>query len=310
MCFNLTILGSASALPDSRQISTAQVLQYKNQYYLFDCAEGTQIRLRQNKIAFARINYIFISHLHGDHYFGIFGLLKSFELLGRRKALNIYSPPGLKKKINTVFEEIESKFPLIFHELDVEKPALALDKKTFYVKSFPLKHRTHTCGFIFKEKQKNLNIKKEAIKTHNLSFADIQKIKKGQDFISPSGETIPNENLTLAPYKTRAFAFCTDTAYHPPVIDNISGADILYHEATFSQADQKIAETTRHSTSADAAEIAKSAGVKKLLIGHISNRYTRPEIIKNEACRIFKNTERAHENETYSVPLVRRENHV
>jgi ribonuclease Z len=309
MCFELTVLGSAAALPDSRQISTAQILKYKNKYFLFDCAEGTQIRLRQNKISFAAVDHIFISHLHGDHYYGIFGLIKSFELLGRKRALNIYAHKELEQQLDIVSEYKTAKFPIFFHALNPKGEDIILDKKSFYIKSFPLFHRIETCGFVFREKPKELNIRKESIQKYQLGVADILKIKKGNDFIDTGGNCIPNRLLTYPPYKTRSFAFCTDTAYHDPIAESIRNVDLLYHEATFSETDKELAAKTQHSTSVDAARTAKNAGAGKLLVGHISNRYPDAQIIVDEAKTIFENTFEAKDNSQHIVKLTREEKH-
>jgi ribonuclease Z len=309
MCFELTVLGSAAALPNSRQISTAQILKYKNKYFLFDCAEGTQIRLRQNKISFASIDHIFISHLHGDHYFGLFGLLKSFELLGRRRALTIYAHEKLEQQLDVVSEYKTAKFPILFRPLKPETEEIILDKKSVCVKSFPLLHRTETCGFLFKEKKKELNIRKESIRKYDLGIADILRIKKGENYTDPKGKIIPNQQLTYPPYKTRSYAFCSDTAYYEPVIENIRNVDLLYHEATFSDKDKDVAIKTQHSTAVDAAAIAKKVGAKKLLIGHISNRYADKSKIVNEARTVFENTFEAVDNSRHIVELTRKETH-
>lgn len=309
MCFKLTVLGSAAALPDSGQISTALVLQFKNSYFLFDCAEGTQIKLRQNKIPFSRIGHIFISHLHGDHYFGLFGLLTSFNLLGRRKTLNIYAPAELKEQLRVVLADDQPSFPLHFHALEQDSETIIQNKKSFYIKSFPLHHRIPSWGFMFVEKERKLNIRKEMISRYRLQRHEILRIKNGQDFTDSNGRIVANSELTLPPYKTRSFAVCTDTAAHKAIPKYVKQADLLYHEATFAASDKDLAEKTLHSTSKDAAKTARLAGANQLLLGHISNRYPNKDTILKEAQAIFPNSITAEAGESYSLPAERHANH-
>ncbi len=303
MPFKLTILGSSSALPTSERYPTAQVLNILGRFFLIDCGEGTQIQLRRQKIGFSKIKHIFISHLHGDHYFGLIGLISTLNLLGLKTDIHIYSPSELKNLIQPQLDFIKGKrkVNLIFHPLNFKKPQKIYTDKRVEVFSFPVKHSISTCGFLFKEIQKHANIKKEAILKYNIPIAKIKDIKAGSDFITDKGEIIQNIKLTKIPPQPRSYAFCTDTAYYEPIVEIIKDVDLLYHEATFPEEMKDFAQKTLHSTATDAANIAKLANVKKLIIGHFSARYNDASIFENEARIVFENTVSAKEGKTYKV---------
>ena len=303
MPFELTILGSSSALPTSERYPTAQVLNVLGRLFLIDCGEGTQIQLRRRKIGFNKINHIFISHLHGDHYFGLIGLISTMNLLGIKSDIHIYSPSELKNLIQAQLDFIKGQMnvKLIFHPLNFKKPQKIYSDKRVEVHSFPVKHSISTCGFLFKEIPKQPNIKKEAIEEYNIPIAQIKSIKAGNDFITEEGKIIPNKKLTTPPPHPRSYAFCTDTAFHEPIIEIIKEVDLLYHEATFLEELQVFATKTKHSTAREAATIAKLARVKKLIIGHFSARYNDATLFEKEAQTVFKNTVAAKEGKTYRV---------
>ena len=303
MSFELTILGSNSALPTSNRYPTAQVLQVPGRCFLIDCGEGTQIQLRRNRISFSNIQHIFISHLHGDHYYGLIGLLSTMNLLGVKCDVHIYAPSELKTLIQPQLDFIRGEMSIkpIFHPLNLKKPDTIFENKTVEVISFPVKHSIPTLGFLFREKQKPANIKKEMIKYYNIPLAEIKNIKAGADFETKSGEIIQNEKLTTPPPKPKSYAFCTDTAFHPPIAEVINGVDLLYHEATFLEDLRPLAEKTLHSTARQAAEMAKRCNASKLLIGHFSSRFKRLEEFKNEAKEVFENTELALEGKKFKI---------
>ncbi len=303
MPFELTILGSSSALPTSDRYPTAQVLNILGRFFLIDCGEGTQIQLRRQKIGFSKIKHILISHLHGDHYFGLIGLISTLNLLGIKTDLHIYSPSELINLLQPQLNSIkgETKVNLIFHPLNFKKPEKIYSDKRVEVFSFPVKHSISTCGFLFKEIKKEANIKKEAIQNYHIPIAKIKDIKAGSNFTTESGEIIQNKKLTTPPPQPRSYAFCTDTAYHEPIIDIIKDVDLLYHEATFPEEMKDFAQKTLHSTATDAAKIAKLANVKKLIIGHFSARYKDVTLFEKEARNIFKNTVAAEDGKTYKV---------
>lgn len=303
MPFELTILGSSSALPTSERYPTAQVLNLLGRFFLIDCGEGTQIQLRRKKIGFSKIKHIFISHLHGDHYFGLIGLISTMNLLGIKSEVHIYSPSELKNLIQAQLDFIkgEMKVRLIFHPLNFKKPQKIYSDKRVEISSFPVKHSISTCGFLFKEIQKQPNIKKEAIEEFNIPIAQIKEIKNGAHYTTENGDIILNEKLTTPPPLPRSYAFCTDTAYHEPIVEVIKEVDLLYHEATFPEEMKDFANKTLHSTAMDAARIAKLANARKLIIGHFSARYNDDSLFETEARKLFKNTVAAKEGKTYRI---------
>jgi ribonuclease Z len=307
--FSLTILGSSSALPTSKRYPTAHLLNVNERFFLIDCGEGTQIQLRKFQLRFGKINHIFISHMHGDHIFGIFGLISSFQLLGREKDLHIYAP-GKFRDIISFYEKNfarEQKFRIIVHPLGYKRKKLIYKDKWLEVFSFPLNHRIPTCGFLFKEFPQDLNLKKEAIARYKPGLEDIVKIKKGKDYLMPDGTVIPNSELTLPPWKIRKYAYCSDTAYDESIIETIEGTDLLYHEATFSSEDEALAAQSSHSTSAQAATIAKLSGSHKLLLGHFSSRYKEVDFLAEEAVKIFPETVIVNDGDIFTVDRVRLE---
>ncbi len=309
MPFQLTILGSSSATPTSERYPTAQVLNVLERFFLIDCGEGTQHQIRKNRINFLKINHILISHLHGDHFFGLIGLISSLSLLGRKNDLHIYAHSELQRYTRFQLEFLEMSdtgFRICFHPLNFKKPQLIFEDKKLTIRSFPLKHRIPCCGFRFDEKPRESNIIKEQILKYGIPIRDIKRIKAGEDFITGSGKVIPNSELVIPAPAPRSFAYCSDTAYSEEIIDHIKGSDLLYHEATFAESEQQVAKETFHSTAKQAAQIAEMASVKKLLIGHFSARYKRLDQLLSEAREIFPETYAVIENETYPVNFKRR----
>jgi len=292
----LSILGCYSATPRKKTHTTSQLLEIKNHLLLIDCGEGTQVRLREMKIKFLKIEHIFISHLHGDHFYGLIGLISSFNLLGREKDLHIYAPKGIKNLINLHFELGNSwtNFKLIFHELVEEKTTVIFEDEKIIIKTIPLKHRIYTNGFLFKEKKELRKINKEAVKKYSLNFSDFKNLKNGEDFIMPDGIIIKNELLTIKPNPPKSYAFCSDTIYNEEIIPIIKKVDLLYHESTFLEEHINLAKKTFHSTAKQAAKIAQLAQVKHLLLGHYSTRYPQLESFKTEAKKEFKNVEKPY----------------
>lgn len=304
MPFELTILGSSSAMPTSERYPTAQVLNVLGRFFLIDCGEGTQHQLRKNQINSAKINHIFISHLHGDHFFGLIGLISTLVLQGRRTELHIYAHSELQRytKFQLEFLEVtEPGFPIIFHPLNFKRPQVILEDKKIKVTSFPLKHRISCCGFRFEEQPREANIIKERIRDYSIPIREIKNIKAGADFVFEDGTRIPNADLIIPAKPPRSYAYCSDTAYNEKMLPVIENVDLLYHEATFTNEDASIAVDTQHSTGADAAKIALAAQAKKLLIGHFSARYKTPDLILEQSCNIFPNTEAVRDNKRYSI---------
>ncbi|WP_185873292.1 ribonuclease Z [Blattabacterium cuenoti] len=292
---SLIVLGNHSSIPTNKyHHTTSQILNMKGFYFLIDCGEGTQIQLRKAKIKFNKIIHIFISHLHGDHFFGLIGLLSTFHLLGREKSLTIFAPKGLKEIINIHFKWSYTKLNYIIYyvELLSNKIEKIMDNSKIEVFSIPLKHRIYTNGFLFKEKlsDRKLNIN-EINKIPSIEIEDLKNLKSGKDLEKKNGEIIPNSKLTFDPPKILSYAFCSDTSYYIPIIEHIKYVDLLYHESTFLKKEEDRAVKTGHSTTIDAANIAKKAKVKKLLLGHYSNRFPNIKEFEKEAKKVFFNTE-------------------
>lgn len=301
--FSLTVLGTSAAVPYKNRYLAGQVLNVHDQLFLIDCGEGTQFRMSEFNIKRHKINHIFISHLHGDHFFGLFGILTSLAMNDRTEPIYIYSPAGLKDIVDTLFEKSYyfSTFPIIFQELDTIKSNLIFENNILTVHSFPLSHRIPTVGYIFREKPGVLNIRSEKIEEYKLSFEDIKSIKKGNDYTTISCELIPNSELVMPAYKTRTYAYCSDTKYNENIIPFIHNVDLLYHESTFMDNMKEHAKFTGHSTTVQAATMAKKASVQKLVLGHFSSRYTDLELLLAEAKTVFPDTVLGIDGETYTV---------
>ena len=299
----LQILGCYAAAPRTLSNPTAQVLEVKNHLFLIDCGEGTQVQLRKNKIKFSRIQHIFISHLHGDHFFGLPGLISTFRLLGREKELHVYGPKGIKEAITLLMKLGNSwtNYPLIFHELESRKPELIYEDDKVSVETIPLDHRIYTNGFLFREKEaeRKLNIEKAA--EYGIDKAYFNKIKKGMDYTLSDGEVISNAKLTFDPPPPKSYAYCSDTGYFEEIIPQIRNSDVLYHEATFLESEEHYSQTTKHSTAKQAAAIAKQAKVGKLILGHFSTRYKDIELFKTEAREIFQQVELADDGKVFEI---------
>lgn len=299
----LTILGCHSAIPRKHRKPTSQVLEIKNHLFLIDCAEGTQVELRRNKVKFSKIKHVFISHLHGDHYYGLIGLISSYQLLNRREDLHIYSPKGLKEVIllQLKLANTWTKFNLVFHELKEEEPQLIFEDGEVTVHTVPLDHRIYTNGFIFKEKpgERKLDYKKAV--NAKIDVAYFRKLKKGKDVPNKEGRIISNNEVTYDPPSPRSYAFCSDTAYSEKLAKHVKGVNVMYHESTFLEEHKHLAEPTKHSTAKQAAEIAKQAKVEHLILGHFSTRYEKLEPFLTEAQEIFKNTIMAEDGKTLNL---------
>lgn len=307
MTFSITILGSNSALPTSKRYSTAQLLNINERFFLLDCGEGTQIQLRRYKANLAKIDHILISHLHGDHTFGLFGLISTFGLLQRTKDLHIYADKKLESVISFILEQYQNhiSYKIIYHYLSFEKEEIIYEDNRLVISSFPLKHRIPTCGFLFKEKQKLRNINKEAIEEYNIPIKDRLGIQQGNDFKMFDGRIIANDKLTLKPYKTRSYAFVSDTLPVKNILSIIKNVDVLYHDTTFMHTEKKIAKETFHSTAQQSAEIAKDANVRRLLLGHFSARYKKLQPLLDEAKLVFAESYLAKDGDVFSIELER-----
>ncbi len=293
MKFELTILGSNSATPTSQRFPSCHVLNVREKLFMVDCGEGSQIQLRKFKLKFSRLNHIFISHLHGDHCLGLPGLVASFNLLGRTSDLHIFAHPELKTILHPVIEYFSHglTFAIHYHDVDPKKHARIFEDKSMEVWSIPLNHRVPTCGYFFKEKPREKNIRKEMVEKYQLSIAEIVSIKAGSDLTLKDGTVIENKALTTESLPLpRSYAYISDTKFKPSIAPLIKGVDLLYHEATFMEDDEVRLSKTFHSSARQAAEVARMAEAKQLLIGHFSARYTSAEGHEKVAREIFPNT--------------------
>ena len=303
MTFDVTILGSNSALPAHGRRPTSQVVNHHEKYYLVDCGEGTQVRLSDYKIKRSKIEHIFISHLHGDHYYGLIGLLTSYHLLQRQAPVHLFAPKGLQEiiEINFKYSQTRLVYDLIFHEVDCTKAKPIFESEELIVSTIPMNHRIPCCGFLFAEKPHARKLRAEKLEEYHIPVSEIAAIKAGHDLVL-EGKLIPNAELTAEPSPPRKYAFCSDTLYKEDIVPLIRNAELLYHEATFMNESGDRALQTFHSTTLQAATVASKANVKKLLIGHFSAKYNDLEPMLQEARTIFPNTELAREGERFAVP--------
>lgn len=299
----LNILGCHSATPLENAHTTSQVLEVKDHLFLIDCGEGTQIQLRQQKIKFSRIKHIFISHLHGDHFYGLVGLVSTFRLLGRTADLHIYGPKGIKDVLSLQLKLANSwtNYNLFFHELEKKESELIFEDDSLTVHTIPLDHRVYTNGFLFQEKPGLRKLYKEKIKNYNIPHCDFQNLKRGKDLILEDGSLLKNEMVTCDPSPIKRYAFCSDTAFNKSIIPLIKGVDLLYHEATFLDAHQNLAKKTKHSTAAQAAKIAHLAQAKRLVLGHFSSRYRDKNDFLIEASPIFEAAVLAKDGKVFDI---------
>lgn len=303
MIFSVLILGSSSATPTLLRQPSAQLINIQERLMLVDCAEGTQVQLRKHKVNFQRISHIFISHLHGDHYFGLIGLMSTFNLMGRKKELHIYAHSDLQQIIRLQMDASGSvmQYPIRFHPLRFDKTDRIMDNELFSVQSLPLTHRIPTCGFIFREKERSRKIDKKFLLKHEIPIDQFDKIKAGADYISARGVRYKNEDITLDPPAPRSYAYCSDTSYKEDIVSDITDLDLLYHEATFTHDRKEDAKSKFHSTTKEAAEIAKLSNARKLIIGHFSARYQDLEPLLDECKEVFPNSELAIEGREFKI---------
>ncbi len=302
MPFEIKILGSSSATPVFNRHHSSQLITINNQLFLIDCGEGTQLQLIKYKIRFTKINYIFISHLHGDHYLGLVGLLSTMHLNGRTKDLYLFGPPGLDEIITIQLKHSETflNYKIIFTELDTTAQKVILDLDNLTIETIPLIHRINCCGFLFKEKPKKRKIDKTKLPDH-VTPLQIIALKEGEDVVDKEGNLLKSKQYTFPARKSRSYAYCSDTAYNPGMFEQIEGVDMLYHEATFLHDMESRAKETFHSTALQAAWTAKETKVKTLLLGHFSARYKDIEPHLAEAKTLFQNSFLAEEGVVFTI---------
>ena len=296
--FELHILGCGSALPTTRHFATSQVVNLRDKLFMIDCGEGAQMQLRKSRLKFSRLNHIFISHLHGDHCFGLMGLISTFGLLGRTAELHIHSPKGLEELLTPMLNFFchTLAYKVIFHEFDTRQTSVVYEDRSMTVTTIPLQHRIPCCGFLFAEKARPNHIIRDMVDFYKVPVYELNRIKNGSDYVTPEGEVIANTRLTRPSDPPRKYAYCSDTIFRPEIVKQLSGVDLLFHEATFAESELARAKETYHTTAAQAARIALEAGVRQLVIGHFSARYEDESILLKEASAGFPNTILAKEN--------------
>jgi len=301
--FELTILGCHSATPTESKHTSSQILEVNGNLFLIDCGEGTQMQLRKAKVRFTRIKHIFISHLHGDHFFGLIGLISTFRLLRRSTPLNIYGPKGIKQIITLQLKMSNSwtDYPLHFHELSSLKSELIYEDDSIYVSTLPLDHRIYTNGFLFTSKTNKRKINSDATKGLDLEPFHYSQLQEGCDIELADGTFFENQELTLDSVTVKKYAYCSDTAYNEDLISLLEGVDLLYHEATFLERHASLAKKTKHSTALQAAKIAAAANVKALLLGHYSSRYSEKLDFLKEASKVFETIFLSEDLKTFSI---------
>lgn len=301
--FKVHILGCGSALPTLHHMASSQVVELRDKQFMVDCGEGTQVQIRRSRINFNKIQAVFISHIHGDHCFGLIGMISTFGLQGRKSPLQVYAPAALGPMLQSQIELFcqHLSFEVVFHAIDTEKTDVIYEDRSLTVSTIPLQHRLPTCGFLFREKPTLPHIRRDMIDYLEIPVSQINNIKNGAGWTTPDGRTYSHEELTTPAEPTRAYAYCSDTRFVPTLHELVAGVDLLYHESTYCRDSQHRAEAYWHSTAADAATVAREAGVKKLLLGHYSSRYPDENAFLDEAREIFPESYLTNENDIFYV---------
>jgi len=301
--FRIHILGCGSATPSLRHNLSSQVVEIRDKFFMVDCGEGTQLQLRHHRLRFTAIGAIFITHLHGDHCFGLIGMISTFGLVGRTAALHVYAPAELEALLNSQIAAFcpNLGYEVVFHAVDTRHASVIYDDRSLTIETIPLAHRVSCCGYMFREKPTLPHINREMCDFYKVPFSQYQNIKMGQAFVTPEGELIESRRLTRPADAPRSYAYCSDTMYKPDICGQIHGATLLYHEATYDESMIHNAEKYCHSTARQAALIAKEAEVRQLMIGHFSARYDDENLLLDEAKAVFPNTILANERITPSI---------
>ena len=301
--FKVHILGCGSALPTLQHYASSQVVEIRGKFFMIDCGEGTQMQLRHLHMHFNKLYAVFITHLHGDHCFGLIGMISTFGLLGRTATLHVYAPQALEPLLKTQMDMFchGLEYDVCFHSVDTCQRQVIYEDRSLTVETLPLQHRMPCCGYLFREKPMLPHIRRDMVEAYQIPFSQINNIKAGQDWTSPDGDVIPAERLTIPADPTRAYAYCSDTKYIPDLHLSLKNVDTLYHESTYASDREDRAEQYMHSTARQAAMVARDAGVKTLLLGHYSARYNDEEVLLNEAREIFPNTFLTNERMVFDV---------
>lgn len=301
--FKIHILGCGSALPTLKHNASAQIIEIRDKAFMVDCGEGTQVQMRRSHVHFNKISSVFISHLHGDHCFGLPGLISTFGMLGRTSPLHIYATAEYGQFLQDLLKRFCNglDYDVVFHPIDTSKAAVVYEDKSLTVSTIPLNHRVACCGYLFREKATLPHIRRDMIDFYKIPEYERNNIKNGADWVTADGEVIPNERLTTPADRPRSYAYCSDTKYMPDLFKHVSGVDMLYHEATYCDEDIKRAALYYHSTASQAADVALKAGVGKLLLGHYSARYDNEDVLLAEAKKTFTESYLTKEMDIFDV---------
>ena len=301
--FRVHILGCGSALPTLRHYASSQIVELRDKLFLVDCGEGTQMQLRKARVRFPKVGHVFISHLHGDHCFGLIGMISTFGLLGRTAPLHVFANESLEPLLNQLLRAFcrDLGYEVVFHPIDASRQAVIYEDRSLTVETIPLNHRMPTCGFLFREKPTLPHIRRDMIDFYQIPTSQILNIKAGQDWVTPDGETVPNSRLVTPADPVRAYAYCSDTAYLPDLPERLQGVTTLYHESTYGDDNLAMAEKYCHSTARQAALVARDAGVRQLLLGHYSSRYDDEQVLLDEARQVFPNSHLTDEMAVFDV---------
>lgn len=301
--FRVHILGCGSALPTLHHNASAQVVEVRGKLFLIDCGEGTQVQLRRSRLRFTKISAVFITHLHGDHCFGLIGMLSTFGLLGRTARLAIYAPVALEAMLKQQMQLFchDFNYEVDFHAVDTTQQQVIYEDRSLTVETIPLEHRMPCCGYMFREKHSLPHIRRDMIDFYQIPVSQINNIKAGADWTTPDGEVVKNERLVEPADPVRSYAYCSDTRYIPTLYERIKGVSTLYHESTYGEDNLLMAQKYYHSTARQAALVAREAGVGQLLLGHYSSRYEDEQLLLREAQKVFENTRLTDENAIFDV---------
>lgn len=301
--FKVHILGCGSALPTLQHYASSQIVEFRDKCFMIDCGEGTQMQVRHTHIHFSKIQAVFISHIHGDHCFGLIGMISTFGMLGRTAPLHIYAPAELESILNAQVELFCTglEYNIVFHAVDTTERVVVYEDRSLIVETIPLEHRVPCCGFIFREKPALPHIRRDMIDFYNIPISQINNIKAGAGWTTPDGDFVPHERLTVPADAPLSYAYCSDTRYLPHLHELIKGVSTLYHESTYAEDNVEKARIYHHSTAAQAAMVARDANVGKLLLGHYSSRYRDESVLLDEAKAIFPNSYLTNEKLVFDV---------
>lgn len=301
--FRIHVLGCGSALPTLRHNPTSQIIELRGKLFMIDCGEGTQLQLRRSKIRFTKLSHVFLSHFHGDHCFGLIGMISTFGMLGRTSPLHVYAHHEFEPVLHSMIDFFCSglDYEVVFHPIDCARNDVIYEDRSMTVTTIPLSHRVPCCGFLFREKPTSRHIRRDMIDFYKVPLSQMNNIRGGDDWVTDDGTVVPNERLTLPPDPVRSYAYCSDTRYLPELHKLVKGVSMLYHESTYGEDNAANAVKYYHSTASQAARVALDAGAGKLLLGHYSARYDNEKLLLDEAQAVFPDVQLAMEGHIYDI---------